>query len=388
VNTDARTHGRTDAPTHRLRLGRFLAVARKEILQLRRDPRSLAMAFVLPAFLTLVFGWVMNFDVRDLKLGVLDQDRSQKSRELVNAFTASGYFTVTSALTRPGETEPLLERGTVRMVLVIPPGFQEDLNAGRRAPVQALVDGADANTASIALNYAAGITTAWGARAVLRGREVRAPLTAESRVWYNEELKSSNMVVPGLIAVIMMIIASMLTALTIAREWERGTMEQLAATPVHPTEVILGKLLPYFGIGLFDTLVAVIIAVVVFHVPLRGSVLFLFANTSLFLLGALGLGIFISAAIKNQLLATQVAMVATYLPALLLSGLMFDIASMPTTLRTITYVMPARYFVTVLRGIFLKGVGLDVLWPQSLGMALFAAVGLTLATLSFRKEIG
>jgi ABC-2 type transport system permease protein len=196
------------------------------------------------------------------------------------------------------------------------------------------------------------------------------------------------MVVPGLIAVIMMIIAAMLTALTIAREWERGTMEQLAATPVHPTEVILGKLVPYFAIGLFDTTMAVILGITVFHVPFRGNPLFLLATTSLFLLGALGLGIFISAAIKSQLLATQIAMLATYLPSLLLSGLMYDIASMPKPLALLTYAVPARYFVTVLRGIFLKGVGPHVLWAQTLGMAIFATVGLSLAIRSFRKEIG
>ena len=371
-----------------MRTGRLFAIARKEVIQLRRDPRSLGMAFVVPAMMTLMFGWVINFDVRNLKLGVLDQDHTQKSREIVTAFTSSGYFTVTNTLERLEEAEPLLQRGSVRLVLVLPPGFQKDVNAGRGAAIQALVDGGDANTAAITLNYAAGITAAWSANAMLRGREVHAPLTAESRVWYNEELKSSNMVVPGLIAVIMMIIAAMLTSLTIAREWERGTMEQLAATPVAPAEVIFGKLIPYFAIGLFDTTVAVIIGITVFHVPFRGNPMFLLLNTSLFLLGALGLGIFISAAIKSQLLATQAAMLATYLPSLLLSGLMYDISSMPRFLALVTYVVPARYFVTVLRGIFLKGVGFHVLWAQTLGMALFATIGLTLATRSFRKEIG
>ena len=220
------------------------------------------------------------------------------------------------------------------------------------------------------------------------GREDRGTVVPQIRVWYNEELKSSNMVVPGLIAVIMMIIAAMLTALTIAREWERGTMEQLAATPVHPVEVILGKLVPYFAIGLFDVAVAVTIGLTVFKVPFRGNVFLLLGTTSLFLLGALGLGIFISAAIKNQLLATQIAMLATYLPSLLLSGLMFDIASMPKALAAITTIVPARYFITVLRGVFLKGVGPHVLWPQALGMLLFAVIGLSLAVRAFRKEIG
>lgn len=360
-------------------MSRLLAVARKEVLQLRRDPRSLIMAFVVPAFLTLMFGYVMNFDVKNLKLGVLDQDRTMASRELVNAYTASGYFTITERLERLADAEPLLQRGAVRMVLVIPPGF----SAGRDRQLQVLVDGGDANTASIAMNYAAAITAS---RTGAPGRG--GTVIAQTRVWYNEELKSSNMVVPGLIAVIMMIIAAMLTALTVAREWERGTMEQLAATPVHPVEVILGKLVPYFVIGLFDVAVAVTIGLTVFKVPFRGNAFFLMGTTSLFLLGALGLGIFISAAIKNQLLATQVAMLATYLPSLLLSGLMFDIASMPRPLALITTIVPARYFITVLRGVFLKGVGPAVLWPQALGMLLFAIVGLGLAVRAFRKEIG
>jgi len=362
---------------------RLLAIARKEVIQLRRDPRSLVMGFVVPAFLTLMFGYVMNFDVKHLPLGVIDQDRTMTSRDLVSAYASSGYFVVTERLERTEDVEPMLQRGTVRMVLVIPPGFA----AGHDRQLQILVDGGDANTAAIAMNYANAITAAWAGRTTHDARRT-VTVVPQTRVWYNEELKSSNMVVPGLIAVIMMIIAAMLTALTVAREWERGTMEQLAATPVHPVEVIIGKLVPYFVIGLFDVAVAIFIGLTVFKVPFRGNPVILLGTTSLFLLGALGLGIFISAAIKNQLLATQVAMLATYLPSLLLSGLMFDIASMPRALAAITTIVPARYFIVVLRGVFLKGVGPAVLWPQALGMLLFAVIGLSLAVRAFRKEIG
>lgn len=364
---------------------RLFAVARKEVIQLRRDTRSLIMAFAVPAFLTLMFGYVMNFDVKHLKLAVLDYDHSQTSRSVVDAYAASGYFDVAGFLARESDAEPLLQRGAARMVLVIPRGFARDVAAGAPVALQGLVDGGDANTAAIAINYAQAITASWASGRV--GDGARARPAIQTRVWYNEELKSSNMVVPGLIAVIMMIIAAMLTALTVAREWERGTMEQLAATPVHPVEVIIGKLIPYFAIGLFDVIVAIVIGLVVFRVPFRGDPLFLAVTTSLFLLGALGLGIFISAAIKSQLLATQLAMIATYLPSLLLSGLMFDIASMPKFLQLITTVVPARYFVTVLRGVFLKGVGFPVLWMQALGMLLFAITGLSLAVRAFRKEI-
>ena len=370
-----------------LSLQRLLAVARKEALQLWRDPRSLIMAFLYPALMIVFFGYVITFDIRDIRMAVFDQDHTQASRELVQAFEAAGYFKVTDRLSRYQQIQPLLDRGAVRLALVIPPGFQRDLAAGRRAPVQALVDGADANTASIAINYADAIVTAYSARVVLRTAHLPAPVVAQSRVWYNETLQSSNMIVPGLVAVIMMIIAAMLTALTIAREWERGTMEQLVATPVNRLEVILGKLLPYLGIGLVDVVAAILIGMLVFQVPFRGSPLLAFVMATLFLIGSLGLGIFISASSTSQLLATQTSLLATYLPSLLLSGLIFDLASMPLALRLISYVVPARYFIVVLRGIFLKGVGIDVLWPQGALMVLFAVVGLGLAVRSFRKEL-
>jgi ABC-2 type transport system permease protein len=371
-----------------LSLGRLLAVARKEALHLRRDRRSLGLAFVLPAIMVLAFGWVISFDIRHIRMAVYDEDRSQASRALVDAFTASSYFVVTGHLDRYGDAEPLLDRGAVRLVLVIPPRFQARLSGGGPAPVQALVDGSDANTATIALAYARGIVTAYASRAVLGARRVAAPVRAETRVWYNEELKSSNMIVPGLIAVVMMIIAAMLTSLTIAKEWERGTMEQLASTPVHPVEVVLGKLLPYIGIGMIDVLVTGFIGDVIFAVPFRGSFPFFVGASFFFLLGALGIGLAISAVTKSQMLAIQVAMVATYLPSFLLSGFMFDVANMPKALQVIALFVPARYFITAVRGIFLKGVGPHVLWPYGLGMVLFGIAGLALATRAFRKELG
>ncbi len=373
--------------TGALSLQRLLAMARKEMLQLRRDTRSLTMAFVYPAIMIVFFGYVITFDIRDIRFAVFDQDRTQASRELVQAFEAAGYFRVTDRLSRYQDIQPLLDRGAVRLALVIPPGLQRELAAGRPAPVQALVDGGDANTAAIALNYADAIVTAYSARAVARVSPRAAPITTQSRVWYNETLQSSNMIVPGLVAVIMMIIAVMLTALTVAREWERGTMEQLAATPVHRIEVILGKLLPYVGIGLIDVTAAIVIGRLLFQVPFRGSPILLFGLATLFLIGSLGLGIFISAVAKSQMLATQIALLATYIPSLLLSGLIFDLASMPVVLRAISLVVPARYFIVVLRGIFLKGVGPHVLWIQGFAMIAFAVVGLTLAVRSFRKEI-
>jgi ABC-2 type transport system permease protein len=366
---------------------RLLAIARKEAIQLRRDLRSLLLAFAVPLFLLVFFGYAISFDIREIRLAILDDDGGSAARELVDAFASSGYFRVDRHLTRDAEAEEVLTRGAATAVLIIPPGFGRDLAAGRGAPVQLLLDGGDANTATIALGYADAIAAGYARGALPRGRTITPPVQAEARVWYNPTLESRKMIVPGLIAVIMSIIAAMLTALTIAREWERGTMEQLAATPVHRVEVIAGKLLPYMAIGLLDVALATTVGVTLFGVPLHGSIFLLGAMTLLFLLGALGLGIFISAALRSQVLATQVAMVATYLPALLLSGFIFDIASMPRVLQLFTYIIPARYYMVVTRGIFLKGVGLEALWVQGLSMIIFACVGVGLAILSFRKRI-
>ena len=372
-------------------LTRLLAVARKEMIQLRRDTRSLILAFLLPVLLLVLFGYAISWDVRNLRTAVLDGDRSARSRELIETFRASGYFEVVDHLERPAEIGPLFDRGAIQIALVIPAGFAADIDAGRPAAVQAIVDGSDANTATIALGYAEAVARSWSARVILRGAplsSVRPPVEAASRVWYNEELASRNMIVPGLVAAIMAIIAAMLTSLTIAREWERGTMEQLAATPVSRLEVVLGKLLPYIAIGLTDVVVSSVLGVVLFDVPFRGSPVLLLALSSLFLIGALGLGMFISAAAKSQVLATQIAMLATFLPTFLLSGFMFAIEVMPRPLQALSFLIPARYFLVVTRGIFLKGVGFEVLFVQALLMIAFAVVGLGLAVVKFRKELG
>jgi len=370
-----------------LRRARLRAIARKEVLQLRRDPRSLILAFALPVFMLVMFGYAISWDVRDIRTSVVDHDRSAKSREFVDAFEASGYFRLESRLDDADQARKLFERGEANLVLVIPPGFERDLDGPNGAPVQALVDGTDANTATIVLGYVRATAQSWSQRVVLRGRRIELPLTAESRVWFNEELVSRNMIVPGLVATIMMIIAAMLTSLTIAREWERGTMEQLASTPVSRLEVVIGKLLPYLAIGLADVTLTSILGVVLFGVPFRGSVLLLAGLSFLFLTGSLGLGIFISAVAKTQLLATQMSMLATFLPAFLLSGFMFSIDVMPRALQAVSFLVPARYFLVVTRGIFLKGVGPGVLHVQALLMVAFAVVGLGLAVRAFRKEL-
>jgi ABC-2 type transport system permease protein len=368
-------------------LTRLWAMARKEWLQVRRDPRSMALAFLLPVLMLLLFGYAITWDVRELELVVLDQDGTAPSRELVEAFQASGYFHLAGHLSSYSQVDGAVGRGDAASILVIPPGFARDLAAGRGAPVQLLLDGADANSAIIAYAYAEAIVAGWSRAVVADGRVTVAPVRPEIRIWYNPTVESRNMIVPGLIGVIMMTIAAMLTGLTIAREWERGTMEQLVATPATRWEIILGKLLPYVLIGLVGVAVTAVAGVVVFGVPFQGSVLLFLGQTVLFLVGALGLGVFISAAARSQFLATQMAMLATLLPAMLLSGFLFEIRSMPALLQGVTYLVPARYYITATRGVMLKGVGPEALWLPSLFMIAFAVASLALARHAFRKEV-
>ena len=367
-------------------LGRTLAIARKEAIQLRRDPRSLALAFLIAPFLIVFFGYAITFDVDDIRLAVWDGDRTQASARLADAFVASGYFRIVDRLERYPDVTETLQSGDALAVLAIPRGYARDLASGR-SPVQFLVDGSDANTATIAIEYAQGIAAAHSRRVTLGGRVLTPALVPDSRAWYNPSLDSRNMVVPGLVAVIISILAALLTALTIAREWERGTMEQLVSTPVTRLELVAGKLVPYLAIGLFDVLLAVGIGTLLFDVPFRGSLLLLLAMTTVFLLSALGFGMFLSAALKSQILATQFAIVATYLPALLLSGFIFAIANMPRALQVATYLFPARYYVTVTKAIFLKGVGIDVLWPQGLLLTALASMAFVATVAVFRKVV-
>jgi ABC-2 type transport system permease protein len=373
-----------------MRFARLLAVTRKEVIQIRRDPRSLGMAFIIPMVLLFLYGYALTLDVDRLKTMVYDQDQSAGSRELLEQFTATRYFTRVASAESYRDVEWALDSGRAQVALVIPRNFARDLALGRRVPVQALLDGSDSNTATIALNYLEGIAARYSTRIVAERLGVHPrnlPVEGRPRVWFNPELQSKNYIVPGLIAVIMMVIAALLTSLTVAREWERGTMEQLIATPIQVPELVLGKLLPYVGIGFLDVLLSVLVGTTVFGVPFRGSLSLLLILSLVFLLGALGLGMLVSIKTKSQILASQAAMVVTFLPAFLLSGFVFDIGNMPGWLQAITHVVPARYFVTILKGIFLKGVGLRVLGVEVLFLALFSLVVMIAAHRAFRKSL-
>jgi ABC-2 type transport system permease protein len=372
---------------------RISAVARKEFLHVFRDYRSLMMAIAIPIMMLVLFGYALTLDVDNVPLAVWDQSGTTQSRDFVARINGSRYFSVRGSVETEREMDYAINSGRVLCVLVVPRDFAQKLSAGRTADVQIIVDGSDSNTATIALSYAEAVVQGYSQNLIFKTirrsglPEPRQPLNVEPRVWFNEDLQSKNFIVPGLIAVLMMVISALLTSLTIAREWEQGTMEQLISTPVKGPELILGKLIPYFVIAMFDVLLAVLMAEFVFHIPLRGSVLFLFSIAVIFLIGALSMGLVISINLKNQLLAAQFAMVATFLPSFLLSGFMFSIANMPQVIQYITYIVPARYFVATLKGIYMKGVGPSVLFGEVVFLMIYSLIMFSIANVRFKKKL-
>jgi ABC-2 type transport system permease protein len=372
---------------------RVWAVARKEFIHVLRDPRSLGMAIAIPMLLLMLYGYALTLDVDNVPLAVWDQSESAASRDFISGFQGSRYFSLRGYARNYRELERAIDSGQVLMALIVPREFAGRIESGRAASAQLIVDGSDSNTATLAVGYAEAVALAYSQQIALEqiqrngGRAPRSPVEFRPRVWFNAELESRNYIIPGLIAVIMMVIAAMLTSLTVAREWERGTMEQLISTPIKGRELILGKLLPYFVIGLVDVLLAVLLGEFLFRVPLRGSVALLFAMAAIFLAGAMSLGILISIVARNQLLANQLAMVVTFVPSLLLSGFVFAISNMPKPLQLITYVIPARYFVALLKGIYLKGVGLEILAGEAALLTVFGAAMVFLANIKFEKKL-
>lgn len=372
---------------------RVWAIARKEVVHILRDPRSLAMAIAIPMLLLFLFGYALTLDVDNVPIVIWDQSQSQTSRELISRFDGSRYFSIRAYVRDYHEVERAIDSGRALAALIIPTDFGSHIESGRAAPIQLIVDGSDSNTATIAMGYADFVTLSYSQDVAINeiqrtgGRKLHPPLDMRPRVWFNAELVSKNYIIPGLIAVIMMVIAALLTSLTVAREWERGTMEQLIATPVKGSELILGKLLPYFALGMLDVVLAVLMGEFVFQIPLRGNIPLLFGMSAIFLVGALSLGMLISIITRGQLLASQLAMVLTFLPSFLLSGFMYAIENMPLPIQVMTHLIPARYFVVLLKGVYLKGVGLEVLGVDAALLTLFAIVMVGLANWKFRKKL-
>ncbi|MFH1114514.1 MAG: ABC transporter permease [Pseudomonadota bacterium] len=370
---------------------RTLAVSRKEARQILRDARSLYLALGIPVMLMLLFGYALSLDVDNIPLAVWDQARTVQSRSVVSDMTSSGYFRPVLYADSYREIVAAIDRGKVSVGIVIPYDFSRKIKAGSTASVQALVDGSDSTRAGLAMVYLETILSIFEAdlqqrelvRQAVQSR-INPPLEPRVRLLYNPELISRNNIIPGLIAIIMMVIAALLTSLTVVRERETGTMEQLISTPLKAEELIVGKLIPYFVLGYVDLLMVYLMGVYVFGVPFRGSLLIMFFVAGIFLVGALSLGFLISVVAASQFLATQIALLGTFLPAFLLSGFVFPITNMPHLLQSITYVVPARHFVTILRAIFLKGAG-----PAAIAVPTLALVVLGfLITFAAVKKLG
>lgn len=365
----------------------------KEFIQVFRDPKMRGVIFMMPIIQTLVFGYAVTTDVKHVRTAVYDQDHSVASRDLTARFVGSGYFEIVADVAREADVRTLMDRGDVRAVLQINRGFGADLGAGRTATLQVIVDGTDSNTAAVVLDYAARITRAYSetillARIAARGESAAraGSVQLESRAWFNDNLESRNFYVPGVIAIIVLLITLMLTSMAVVREKEIGTMEQIIVTPITPIEFILGKTVPFALIGFADVLLITAIGVFWFGVPIRGSLLLLFGATGLYLLTTLGVGLLISTVSQTQ----QQAMMSSfffYFPAVLLSGFMFPVSNMPPVIQWLTYLNPLRYFLVIVRGVFLKGVGPDILWPQMLSLAVMGVVTLWLASSRFRKTL-
>lgn len=377
-----------------MRWRRVKAIIVKESLQIVRDPRSLMIALLIPLLQMFLLGYGVSLDVKHIPLCAYDREGSQASQGLLRRFAASPYFAVQGFAHSYAEVKRDLDNGRCRLAIVIPAGFSKGLADAGTGVVQALLDATDTNTASLAASYAGTVIARYGADVQLeviqqRGGSVQTltPVEVQARVWFNEDLVSRNFIIPGIVALVMAIVGAQLSSLTIAREWERGTMELLVSTPVEPMELMLGKLLPYFVVGMVDACICLALAVFWFEVPYRGTLAALFFTTSLFLTVVLCIGYYVSVSIRSQVGASQVALLLTMLPTTLLSGFTFPIDQMPPAVQAITYVVSGRYYVSILKALFLKGAPWSELVAPMLCLALYAVVMVVFAARAFRKTL-
>jgi ABC-2 type transport system permease protein len=370
---------------------RTKAIARKEMLHILRDPRSLTAALLQPLVMLLIFGWALSLDVDRIPTFIYDMSHTPESRNLIREFRGSKYFSIQEEVHSYHPIDQAIDKRACLLAVVIPEDFAKHVGLKQPASVQLLLDGSDSNTAAIAQGYAEGVVATYSQELQVpiqtQSGNVPATVNADVRVWYNPDLLSSNFIVPGLVVVIVMIIAANLGSLTIAREWENGTMEQLLSTPARPGELALGKLSAYFVVGAADMAIALVVGVFIFGVPLMGSLTLLLTASSIFLFGTLGLGIMVSAMFRSQLMAYQMGTLISFLPAFLLSGFIYPINSMPRVIQAISLIVPARYFMEVARGIFLKGIGVELLWFNLLLLVAYAVVVFYFAARKLRQKV-
>jgi ABC-2 type transport system permease protein len=366
----------------------------KEFLQIRRDKRMLPIVILAPIIQVILLGYAATVDVKEIPLVVSDMDNSRESREFIARFTNSGYFIVAAYVDHPKKTDEYLDGSKATMAVLIPENFGKNIATGRGTQLQLIADGADANTANISLGYASQITAGFSQSILLNqllktsGGVAPPQLKVETRVWFNPDLRSANYMVPGVVALILMIITTTFTSAGIVREKEIGTMEQLLVTPIKPHQLILGKLLPFVIIGFIDVILVLGVAVNLFGIPLKGSIPLLFGLAGLFILTTLGLGLFVSTISHTQQQAMMTAQFFVFFPMIFLSGFTFPIENMPKVIQVITYIIPLRYFLEIIRGLFLKGVGIETLWPQALALLVFGVTILSLSVLRFQKRLG
>lgn len=366
---------------------RFWAYFKKEGKQIMRDPSTFLIAFILPLIMMFIFGYGVSLDADKVPLGLLLEDTSPTARSLENAFLGTTYFDVKTSYNRSAIEEDLTG-GRVRGIVVISQDFSKNLLNGVETPIQVLLDGSEPNTARFVLNYAAGVVNNWVKQQKDEGKSfLTPPLVAVPRIWFNDSLESRYVLLPGSIAIIMTLIGTLLTALVVAREWERGTMEAVMATPLRISEMLLAKLVPYYLLGMCAMILCVFLTVVLFQVPFRGSYFILFISTSIFLLAALGIGLVVSSTTRNQFVASQIAIIIGFLPAFMLSGFIFEISSMPWIIQMMTYIFPPRYFVTILQSSFLSGTTWALILPSLLIMSLIASLFLGISALKMVKRI-
>jgi ABC-2 type transport system permease protein len=377
-----------------MRFRRLQAIAVKEFLQIWRDPRSLMIALLLPFTQMFLLGYGVTLDLKHIPVCTFDREASQASQGLFKKFQASMYFEIARNVHTYPQLVDAIDRSVCKIAVVIPPDFSQRLADAGRASVQLILDATDDNTANVALGYALAVVSSYSSEVVLdvvarQGLSLQQtqPMAVHSRVWFNEDLESRNFIIPGVVAVIMALVGAQLTSLTISREWERGTMELLISTPVKPSEVMIGKLAPYLVIGWADAVFCLVIAALWFQVPFRGTVLTLFVTTTLFMIVVLGIGYLLSVLIRSQVGASQIALLVTMLPTTLLSGYVFPIDQMPQWVQDVTYLVPARYYVTIVKSIFLKGSGIPELMTPILFLFVYVVVVMVLAARAFKKRL-
>jgi ABC-2 type transport system permease protein len=370
---------------------RILAIFKKELRQIRRDKRTLAVLLFTPAFMLVMFGYALNFDVKHLSVAVYDEDKTQMSREFTDNFFHSEYFDLTYYLNKKSDIDKLMANEKIRIAIVIPPDFSENILAREKAKVQIIVDGSNSNTATTAIGYVNAVVQDFSQHILLERiermgkRNVSMPVDFRPRVWYNPELDSSEFLIPGLIVFLLMVTAVISTALSVVREKERGTMEQITVSPIKPLELIWGKTVPYLILSFIEGIIILIASYILFDITVKGSLLLLLICMLIFIICGLGMGLFISTISDSQQVAFTISIFATLLPTFILSGFVFPISNMPIPIQIVTYLVPARYFLAALRGIMLKGVGLAAFWEQIVALIIYALIMINISTLRMKK---